>query len=209
MKNRYFNNIYTSILRPYVQNRGKQQFKFLKQNGLLEHHTLLDLGCGRLWGGQFFIPYLRNDCYYGIDIVPAVIRACNILIQDHEEFGIKNPQISMDINSVLDQNIIFDFGIASSIFNHNTIDVFSYYIRQLYKKVNNMFFDVNLADIDCSYIASSLITAFSCDTLHNSVKDICILHKINDNWINNKQIDISKFNSAKWVKRQIFQIEWV
>ena len=46
---------------------GAQQFCVMVSLGLREHHRLLDVGCGCLRGGRFFIPYLGPDCYYGVE----------------------------------------------------------------------------------------------------------------------------------------------
>lgn len=43
------------------------QFTYLVQHGLRENHRLCDVGCGSLRAGRLFIPYLAEDCYYGIE----------------------------------------------------------------------------------------------------------------------------------------------
>lgn len=46
---------------------GAQQFCVLTQHGLRAHHKLLDIGCGCLRGGKFFINYLDTGNYFGIE----------------------------------------------------------------------------------------------------------------------------------------------
>ena len=46
---------------------GKLQFDFMMQQGLKPHHVLLDIGCGPLRGGVYFIKYLDKGNYLGID----------------------------------------------------------------------------------------------------------------------------------------------
>ena len=46
---------------------GAQQFCVLASLGLREHHRLLDVGCGCLRGGRFFVPYLDIGNYCGLE----------------------------------------------------------------------------------------------------------------------------------------------
>jgi len=46
---------------------GAQQFCVLVGQGLRAHHRLLDVGCGCLRGGRFFIPYLDSGNYCGVE----------------------------------------------------------------------------------------------------------------------------------------------
>ena len=59
---------------------GQLQFQFLKQMGLKPEHKMLDIGCGTLRGGRFFIRYLNTLNYTGIDISPACIDAARTLV---------------------------------------------------------------------------------------------------------------------------------
>jgi hypothetical protein len=54
---------------------GKLQFEFMKSHGLEPHHVLLDIACGSLRGGRFFIPYLEPGHYLGIDKEPSLVEA--------------------------------------------------------------------------------------------------------------------------------------
>src|SRR5271168_1826262 len=42
----------------YWDQVGRLQFEFLQSRGLQSNHVLLDIACGSLRGGRFFIPYL-------------------------------------------------------------------------------------------------------------------------------------------------------
>ena len=46
---------------------GAQQLCVLVSLGLRENHRLLDVGCGCLRGGRFFIPYLMRGAYCGLE----------------------------------------------------------------------------------------------------------------------------------------------
>lgn len=98
---------------------GAMQFKVLTDLGLREYHSMLDLGCGSLRGGRFFIPYLLPSRYYGIE--PNVNLLCNGV---KEEIGqslinIKTPVF--DHNDQYDMKVFgkkFDYILAQSIFSH-------------------------------------------------------------------------------------------
>src|SRR5277367_14092 len=47
---------------------GALQFEFLKKEGLLPRHCLIDIGCGCMRGGVHFAQYLDKGKYHGIDI---------------------------------------------------------------------------------------------------------------------------------------------
>lgn len=61
---------------------GKLQFEFLKQNGLTPGDSLLDIGCGSLRGGEYFINYLNESNYTGIDISEEAIKSGKNMIND-------------------------------------------------------------------------------------------------------------------------------
>jgi SAM-dependent methyltransferase len=46
---------------------GKLQFNFMVEQGLRPAHCFLDIGCGCLRGGRYFIKYLDKGNYLGID----------------------------------------------------------------------------------------------------------------------------------------------
>jgi SAM-dependent methyltransferase len=52
---------------------GKLQLDFLVAQGLKPDHALLDIACGSLRGGRYFIPYLGAGNYLGIDKHKALI----------------------------------------------------------------------------------------------------------------------------------------
>jgi len=46
---------------------GANQFRVMVNEGLRESHEMLDIGCGSLRGGRFFILYLGTHGYHGIE----------------------------------------------------------------------------------------------------------------------------------------------
>lgn len=100
---------------------GQLQFQFLKQMGLKPEHKMLDIGCGTLRGGRFFISYLNTSNYTGIDISPACIDAARSLVE-YEDLEDKSPTLilnerkSMQFEEFEGQR--FDFLLAQSVFTH-------------------------------------------------------------------------------------------
>lgn len=113
-------------LRDYVGKKefydimGAIQFSVLLREGLREKHSLLDIGCGSLRAGRFFMMFLNENNYYGIEpnnwLVDEAIK---------EEVGedlllIKKP--SFNCNGEFKLNVFekddFDFILAHSIFSH-------------------------------------------------------------------------------------------
>jgi len=99
---------------------GALQFCLLTQSGLREYHKLLDFGCGSLRGGRFFIVYLNQYNYYGIDPFPDLIQK-----GINEELGqsaieLKKPHFkyNSDFNLEVFGDVKFDFILAQSIFSH-------------------------------------------------------------------------------------------
>jgi len=95
------------------------QFNLLTKYGLRETHKLLDIGCGSLRGGRFFIIYLLDKNYYGVE--PE-----KWLVNDgvHYELGkgivkLKKPSFLYDSDFKFDSfGVKFDFALAQSIFTH-------------------------------------------------------------------------------------------
>jgi cyclopropane fatty-acyl-phospholipid synthase-like methyltransferase len=97
---------------------GKLQFDFLRKEGLLPQHKLLDIGCGALRGGIHFIEYLEAGHYYGLDLNGSLIEAGR-----HELAGAglthKSPNLVVNDSFDLQQfNQKFDYLLAVSVFTH-------------------------------------------------------------------------------------------
>ena len=97
---------------------GAQQFNMLTHAGMLEKHTLLDVGCGSLRGGRYSIMYLRPGHYYGIEPTEWALAdgKCSL----GEEFlSLKRPTFSSDSDFTLTTfGRTFDFILVHSVFAH-------------------------------------------------------------------------------------------
>ena len=100
---------------------GKLQFNFLTDNGLTPDSSLLDIGCGTLRGGRFFIRCLNPNRYTGIDISPAAIEYAKRLVCDENLVG-KRPRLLVshdrDLRFRQFAGESFDFILAQSVFTH-------------------------------------------------------------------------------------------
>ncbi|WP_123619165.1 class I SAM-dependent methyltransferase [Halorubrum sp. CSM-61] len=96
---------------------GQLQFDFLKRQGLSPSDTLLDLGCGVLRGGRFYIPYLEQGNYIGMDISPDAIEEGKKIVG--HEIEKKQPQFYVnDDLKFADVAEEADYIIAQSVFSH-------------------------------------------------------------------------------------------
>lgn len=116
---------------------GPLQYEFLLRNGLLPHNTLLDYGCGTLRGGRFFIKYLDEGNYTGIDISGEIFKHARLLVE-REELSNKNPTLILNedldfaFNDITDGKK-FDFILAQSVFTHLYADHITEIFENLHK----------------------------------------------------------------------------
>ena len=97
---------------------GRLQIDFLVSQGLQPHHTLVDIGCGALRGGLFFVQYLAPGHYYGLDINHSLIEAGKMEL---EKAGLRERQPHLLVNDQFGLSafgVMFDFALAQSLFTH-------------------------------------------------------------------------------------------
>jgi SAM-dependent methyltransferase len=100
---------------------GPLQCDFLIEQGLGPGHRILDIGCGTLRGGRFFIRHLDPGNYTGMDISPRALEFARELI---EEEGLADRAPTLVLNEDLRLNFEelagqrFDVLLAQSVFTH-------------------------------------------------------------------------------------------
>lgn len=101
---------------------GELQIDYLKRQGLLPEHCLLDVGCGSLRGGVRFVDYLEPGHYFGLDISQELLDAgVNELAQ--LDLLWKRPQLRCSDSFEVDAfGREFDFALAQSLFTHLTLN---------------------------------------------------------------------------------------
>lgn len=131
------------------ESKGKLQFDFLKRRGLMPDDCLLDIGCGTLRGGRFFIDYLDTGNYCGIDISEKAIAFGKELVAN-QNMDHKKPYLEV-INGQLDfselSGMSFDFVLAQSVFTHLLPEDIECCFSNLTRVMNNgasFFFTFNI-----------------------------------------------------------------
>ena len=99
---------------------GQLQFDYLVSHGLQPGDRMLEIGCGNLRAGRFFIDYLDPGNYYGIDISPDILLAAQRTVV---EFGLqaKLPHLMLVEDLRLDFLPPQKFTVvhAHSVFSHS------------------------------------------------------------------------------------------
>lgn len=100
---------------------GKLQFDFMIGQGLIPGMRLVDVGCGCLRGGIYFIRYLDAGNYYGIDVNQTLLDAG--YNTELARYGLQNklprPNLLQDAHFRFSLfGTTFDYAIAQSVFTH-------------------------------------------------------------------------------------------
>ena len=179
------------------EKKGKLQFDFMRENELLPHHKLVDIGCGALRGGVHFIRYLNRGNYYGIDINASLIKAGKREVES-EDLLDKHPHLLVNNNFEMSRfDVSFDFAIAVSLFTHlyaNQIVRCLVEIRKVLKpdgKFYATFFEApSSAHLEpITQHPGGITTYFDADPFHYSVpemewvaKEACLLMNVIGDW---------------------------
>lgn len=100
---------------------GEFQLQLLKSVGLKKDDTLLDVGCGALRGGRFFVRYLEPRNYYGMDLRQELIDAGFEIEILPAGLADRLPRSNLVANGQFDAGVFgrtFDFALAFSVFTH-------------------------------------------------------------------------------------------
>lgn len=113
------------------ESHGALQLDFLKRQGLLPEHRLLDVGCGPGRAARRFVPYLQPNRYVGCDISRECLKYAEHLSMD-EGWSSKGPIFieNGDLDLLTPESETFDFIWAHSVFTHLPEE-------QIYKMVGN------------------------------------------------------------------------
>ncbi len=100
---------------------GKLQFDFLRANGLTPASRLIDVGCGCLRGGVYFVEFLGPGNYYGMDISEELLNAGYNVELRGRDLQDKLPRANLVADGEFQFSkcpVTFDIGIAQSLFTH-------------------------------------------------------------------------------------------
>jgi SAM-dependent methyltransferase len=103
---------------------GRMQFDYLVGHGLARTSRLLEIGCGNLRAGRFFIDYLDAGNYYGIDISPDVLlSAQQVLAANQLQDKVPSLAYTNDLRFEFLPTGYFDVIHANSVFTHCPIEL--------------------------------------------------------------------------------------
>lgn len=103
---------------------GQMQLGYLVKHDLARTDRMLEIGCGNLRAGRFFIDYLDPGNYYGIDISPEILlSAQQVIVED--ELQAKMPQLvfTTDLTFRFLPAGYFNVVNANSVFTHCPIEI--------------------------------------------------------------------------------------
>jgi SAM-dependent methyltransferase len=162
---------------------GQLQFDFLKEQGLLPQNKLLDVGCGALRGGLYFIEYLERGNYFGLDINASLIEAG---VSELAKANLANQQANLLVDTNFNASLFgvrFDFAIAQSLFTHLPMNLIEYCLVEVRKtlqpggKFFATFFQApHPAHVE-PFAQPTLTTYFDQDPFHYSFEEVHALGK--------------------------------
>lgn len=98
---------------------GAQQFMVLVGVGLRDDHYLLEIGCGSLRAGRFFIPYLKKGHYFGVEPDQGLVSDGILNELGQDAMKVKAPTFDPEPDFRLTKfGRSFDYLLAQSIFTH-------------------------------------------------------------------------------------------
>jgi SAM-dependent methyltransferase len=100
---------------------GRLQLDFVRAQGLLPHHKLLDVGCGALRGGVYFAGYLDPGNYFGVDISQELLDAGYDIELAAAGLQDRVPRRNLLCTCEFELSAFgerFDIAIAQSVFTH-------------------------------------------------------------------------------------------
>jgi SAM-dependent methyltransferase len=97
---------------------GATQMSLLYALGLRSNHRLLDIGCGSLRAGRFFIAYLDPGGYTGLEPNKWLIEEAIEKQIGHDLLNIKSPTFHYNDTFSVPGPTGFDFIVAQSIASH-------------------------------------------------------------------------------------------
>jgi SAM-dependent methyltransferase len=102
---------------------GQRQLDFLKSQGMLPEHRLLDIGCGSFRAGRHFIDFLDAGNYYGIDANHSLMQT-GYDLELSDEQRTKTPITHLRANDRFDGDfgVEYEFAIANSVFSHVSLN---------------------------------------------------------------------------------------
>ena len=120
---------------------GRLQFEFLRDKGLAPTDSLLDVGCGSLRGGEYYIDYLNAGNYTGMDIsaeaIEAGINRIEGLVEEKNPSFVVNDDLKFKDDGLKES---YDYAIAQSVFTHLPSEEIDECLGNIGKAVDGRFY---------------------------------------------------------------------
>jgi len=114
------------------EERGEFQFKLLKALGLQKNDSVLDYGCGPIRAGRYFIRFLNDRGYAGVDYNESFIEASKYIVSKDASLFNKNPFLDWFPNFDLEKlKTKFDFILLFSVLNHCSLEQRKTFFREI------------------------------------------------------------------------------
>jgi SAM-dependent methyltransferase len=110
---------------------GELLFEFAKAHGLRPDHRMLEVGCGALRAGRFFIDYLESGHYVGLDHSQHVLDAARKELE-LQGLGEKHPMLVLSKDFAIPDGFQFDFAWSHSVMTHMTPDQVEACLRSVF-----------------------------------------------------------------------------
>jgi SAM-dependent methyltransferase len=146
----------------FDQGIGKLQFDFLRDEGLAPTNSLLDIGCGTLRGGRYYIDYLNEGKYTGMDIsseaIEAGVNRLDKLVAKKDPTFVVNNDLKFEDNNLTES---YDYAIAQSVFTHIPAEQIDECLSNIGNVVDGMFYATFFEETK----SDPKNFGYSCDTL--------------------------------------------
>lgn len=138
LDNYVINNNY-KIVKGY-DDWGLKDLDFLKKNGLLRHHKILDFGCGFGRCAVQLVPYLKKRNYYGLEISNARLEVAKEKLKLNniklEDCVLIYNNSNSNISNLFLNDEKFDYIYLNSVFTHTPYKDIDDILKQ-FKKILN------------------------------------------------------------------------
>jgi hypothetical protein len=180
------NKVHRNFVGGHWEKLGKLQLDFLIEYGLKPNHKLLDLGCGCLRGGIYFLDYLDAGNYFGLDINSSLIEAGKVEVQE-ANLSSKIPNLLVDDSFSIDKfGCKFDYIFSLSLFTHLPFNMIVRCLVQVKKHLNtkgtyySTFFEAQSSAhiTPVKQMPGNITTNYDSDPFHYSVEELAFMSNI-------------------------------